>query len=1439
MQYTSETLHIKGFSSAYQVELSNDSAFVGANVDGTISKVTLEETSETEIFVYYEGEDVSDKFVYYWEITGYSPNFPDAISYYEDIKWDPVKKEWGKGSEEWIESDFRSTGPFWGKKIKYSELGSEKSIATVRIFSKSDQIAPENAINAQPKFIKNFTIVKIISPTTYRLTMQPTFIKKGVPTEITYKVYATANGETIELDASQLGEKFKVYDINNSKTLFQSGGKISDTTTFALEIPHYHVGGTSWVNWGYQTIGSSLDGTSPYVIDLDGSSAVVGADDFGKVDKEALRWATETNVKVYHGASDITDQCTFTWEATYENSAYWATADSLGPKGWLTEMEGTKAGLKVKVKLEDTEIGIKSVSIKKVLGSATYKLVVNPTMIQKDLDTDINIKVAKFCDGDKGYIDIGEGKDAHIFKGDSKTELGSANAQNGLKDTINASTTYHLRIGPDLFENSVEWDTQTVGENGSTPYRLALSEDFISVPSDADGTVDEGFEYDTIKPSILYGKTVDENWVPWNEAESMPDGELVLKIENDGSGFEAGFFGKEIKIKKGFNNEDLKDIDRATFSVILYVNHEEYTSVTYEAVKNKSGKDGEYVYLLASPQGYNTSAVPSEITLQMMKRSSAEGTNKYDQDTWYKYSIDGGTLSSTYLLQKGNGEITPDLYKTATGNIIFEVYSDEECTKLLDRETITVVSNGANSTVPGPSNEVVYLYKLYTPTTKSKPIINADAASTWTHSANTNVTKESPYLWVVSGSKWTSSDGSTTGHNNSWSEPKLYKVYCGEFDPIRAAEYYNTFATLDDGGNFVFKEGVQMSSTGQWYINASYINAGMFTVKKPAEGDEEEATIFAAGWNEDGEGKVEMASWLVTQEALRTINNNGVPIEPGEAGCMILSPSGVQINSESNNIWKKNEWSIAIGKTFGVTSAGELYATGGQIAGWGISSNGLSIGDLGVNGIQLYPNGEKATNKFIIDDIEKTWVLGIGKHFGVTEEGVLYATNAAISGRISANDGNVAGWEIGQNSLTKTLVIDEEHQQNFGLFSHINATDQANGQIVLASGYTNSVQDANFKIDYTGSCTCNNLFSTNAAISGSLSSKQLLVQNHKILEEVSTDSGANQLIIRTSSGSTDIRIRESKTKDVSFVVSLTEKVGIIGEGVYFNARLEFDDASVLKDENGNWKVFTVECWWATENGSSRSGKLVFNLQMEYSYTDQLYVSYADLGCGTFTEDYGALGPNQLNAVTKAQAYRKNKTSAQLWENFANKADALTVEISNSVGVVVIHGDLIPTSNGKFNIGTTGNENTGERNKKWNNIYLTGVCYEDDKSSDIRVKNSISTLPIEYEIFFDKMEPTRYKYNEGTSNRYHTGFIAQQLVTALEESNLTAQDFAGVMLLAPGTENECWYLRRDEFVALNTWQIQKLKPRVSALEQAILDYESRISALETEIQNLKS
>jgi predicted RNase H-like nuclease (RuvC/YqgF family) len=47
------------------------------------------------------------------------------------------------------------------------------------------------------------------------------------------------------------------------------------------------------------------------------------------------------------------------------------------------------------------------------------------------------------------------------------------------------------------------------------------------------------------------------------------------------------------------------------------------------------------------------------------------------------------------------------------------------------------------------------------------------------------------------------------------------------------------------------------------------------------------------------------------------------------------------------------------------------------------------------------------------------------------------------------------------------------------------------------------------------------------------------------------------------------------------------------------------------------------------------------------------------------------------------------------------------------------------------------------------------------------------------------------------------------------------------------------IRYEEIVSLNTWQIQKLKPRITAAETKIASLELEISQLKSEIQNLKN
>ena len=122
-----------------------------------------------------------------------------------------------------------------------------------------------------------------------------------------------------------------------------------------------------------------------------------------------------------------------------------------------------------------------------------------------------------------------------------------------------------------------------------------------------------------------------------------------------------------------------------------------------------------------------------------------------------------------------------------------------------------------------------------------------------------------------------------------------------------------------------------------------------------------------------------------------------------------------------------------------------------------------------------------------------------------------------------------------------------------------------------------------------------------------------------------------------------------------------------------------------------------------------------------------------------------------------------------------------------------------------------------------NLYITGNWTGSSAgsiSSDRNKKNSISIIDDRYELFFDNLSPCLFKYNDGTSDRLHSGFIAQEVEAALTAAGLTTKDFAAVCISDQGQETEEWSLRYDEFVALNTREIQKLKARIAELEKQL-------------------
>ncbi len=156
---------------------------------------------------------------------------------------------------------------------------------------------------------------------------------------------------------------------------------------------------------------------------------------------------------------------------------------------------------------------------------------------------------------------------------------------------------------------------------------------------------------------------------------------------------------------------------------------------------------------------------------------------------------------------------------------------------------------------------------------------------------------------------------------------------------------------------------------------------------------------------------------------------------------------------------------------------------------------------------------------------------------------------------------------------------------------------------------------------------------------------------------------------------------------------------------------------------------------------------------------------------------------------------------------ANQASVTVTAYSNTNNTLYSLGHFSPEEDKLYSLGSNGNA--------WGNLYLYSGT---QVGSDIRLKNSIEILSERYDAFFDELTPVTYILNDGTSKRRHVGFIAQAVEESLHKAGIDTKDFAG--LCAP-SEGELYYmLRYEEFIALNTAQIQHLKLKVSNLEKEI-------------------
>ena len=167
----------------------------------------------------------------------------------------------------------------------------------------------------------------------------------------------------------------------------------------------------------------------------------------------------------------------------------------------------------------------------------------------------------------------------------------------------------------------------------------------------------------------------------------------------------------------------------------------------------------------------------------------------------------------------------------------------------------------------------------------------------------------------------------------------------------------------------------------------------------------------------------------------------------------------------------------------------------------------------------------------------------------------------------------------------------------------------------------------------------------------------------------------------------------------------------------------------------------------------------------------------------------------------------------------------------------------------------------EMNIKADNIRLLGNVYSQTGqiiTSDRNEKDNIATLTDKHMKFFSLLQPVSFTFTDGESGRTHIGFISQDVENAMSQAGLTDLDFAGFCKAVKtkefidsegnktreiekdenGNPIYVYALRYEEFIALNTFMIQKVYEDNKNLCDKVQTLQNENQDIHTELHNIR-
>lgn len=224
----------------------------------------------------------------------------------------------------------------------------------------------------------------------------------------------------------------------------------------------------------------------------------------------------------------------------------------------------------------------------------------------------------------------------------------------------------------------------------------------------------------------------------------------------------------------------------------------------------------------------------------------------------------------------------------------------------------------------------------------------------------------------------------------------------------------------------------------------------------------------------------------------------------------------------------------------------------------------------------------------------------------------------------------------------------------------------------------------------------------------------------------------------------------------------------------------------------------------------------------YSYTIGGYLGYdsgfnSDSGIGIrdSTQYSQVVCTNNASRISYGVPYSSGSFAQVVATSgyaYVHGSSAVVFTVGNTHYVTVsdhgTYGSLRPHANAPT-------MNLGNSSTRWGAVYATNGTIQ---TSDRNLKNNIENLPDKYITLFDNLCPRRFKMNEGTSNRYHVGYIAQEVEAAMNLAGIDSLEFGGFVRDKDADGNDVCMLRYGEFDAIYAAKIKQLETRLIALEK---------------------